>query len=165
MAYGGGGGGYTGEQNDWAVGVLDDDDPNEDPRVHWVRPGPREAPAAAYTRAQPPRTAARCIGVHARYIPADVLDMMIFRKVLSCFWGARGGHERHSTTSNSGRGDVTWLTDEGGGELPAEPREARAPSAATAALVEYDNQAYVVFVGGGQALYSKIPTSARSSGT
>ena len=52
VAYGGGGGGYTGEQNDWAVGVLDDDDLNEDPPGALGPARPAQAPAAATPRAR-----------------------------------------------------------------------------------------------------------------
>ena len=173
VAYGGGGGGYTGEQNDWAVGVLDDDDVSEDPRVHWVRPGPREAPAAAYTaRATTTYSSPmhRCAHT-ATYIPARCFGHDDFPEGAVLFFGGHAADTR-TTLHHLQLLDVatwTWLTDErsGGLNYRLEPREATGAVARhghTATLVEYDDQAYVVFVGGGRGTILEDPDRCEEFG-
>ena len=63
----------------------------------------------------------------------------------------------------------TWLTDErsGGLNYRLEPREATGAVARhghTATLVEYDNQAYVVFVGGGRGTILEDPNQCEEFG-
>ena len=173
VAYGGGGGGYADEHNDWAVGVLDDDDSSVDAKVHWCRPGKKGPPAAYTARA----TTTFEVPIHrcahtATYVPARCFGHDDFPEGAVLFFGGHAADTR-TTLHHLQLLDVatwTWLTDERSGGLNYRLEQRQATGAVarhghTATLVEYDNQAYVVFVGGGRGTVLEDPERCEEFGT